>query len=84
MNANALIGKPVEIDWRDPEITGGWASAKTLKPKLVSIKSYGILVSIDKGVVIIAGTVAKGGQFADITKFPEGCVVDIREVSRNE
>lgn len=75
-----LIGKPVVLTWKDPEITGGWSSERLVKQKMQKIKSYGVVVRVDKEKVVLAGTVASDETLCDISKFPLGVILDIREV----
>jgi hypothetical protein len=81
VNAKELIGKPVQLIWKDPEITGGWSSGRLVKQKMQKIKSYGVVVRVDKEKVVLAGTVAKDGTLCDISKFPVGVIIDIKEVT---
>ena len=76
-----LIGKTVLVIWKDPETTGGWVTKKQLKESLPKIRTYGVLISISKKMVVLASTVSDDGQHCDMFKFPTGTVIDIREVS---
>ena len=72
--------KIVEITWRDPTIEPGWTEDDHAK-LLPYIKSYGILISKTTKQVVIGGSYgASDGKYADRTKFPAGCVENIRVI----
>ena len=71
--------KIVAVHWKDPTIEAGWVEDDHDR-QLVTFVSYGVLISKDKGQVVLAGTVSpedKVKRYADRTKFPKGCVVKI-------
>lgn len=77
--------KLVEVLWKDPTIEAGWVEDDHNKP-LPILHSYGVL--IHKGdMVVIAGTISpseKEKRYADRTKFPKGCVIEIKELGTIE
>ena len=72
--------KLVEVTWVDPTIDAGWQEDDHEAP-LTELKSYGILVSNTEKQVCIAGTYDPEEQkYADRTRFPKGCVIEIRDI----
>lgn len=72
--------KLVEVVWSDPTIDAGWQDDDHEAP-LTELFSYGILVSNTEKQVCIAGSydpVEK--KYADRTRFPKGCVKNIRDI----
>jgi len=78
--------KIVEVVWQDPTITAGWVADGDLDQPLHLMHSYGVLIR-KKPEVVIAGTLnseEKKDRYADVTKFPLGCIVEINEISTIE
>jgi len=79
--------KAVLVKWRDPEVKGGWHMKAEIDSVMAPIYSIGYLVREDKDTLVVAGTLApdwdhKGDDmvFADVMKFPMGCVLEIIEI----
>jgi hypothetical protein len=80
MDGFCMKKKIVEIKWRDPTIDAGWVDEDHEKP-LPIMRTYGILISKTKEQVVIGGTYDREQKkYADRTKFPLGCVVEIRVI----
>lgn len=69
----------VAVYWKDPTIESGWVKDNH-EEGLPDFVSYGVLVSQEGDLVVLAGTVAPDSteeHYADRTKFPKGCIVKI-------
>lgn len=72
--------KIVEVSWNDPTVDAGWQEDDHELP-LAILKSYGILVSNTERQVCIAGSYDPEEQkYADRSRFPQGCVINIRTI----
>lgn len=74
----------VAVYWRDPTIESGWVEDDHDKDLPLCV-TYGVFL---KGgdPTVIAGTIAPtgGGEYADRTKFPKGCISKIETISTIE
>jgi hypothetical protein len=78
---------PVLVKWVDPEFVGGWHDKKDVKASMKPIYSIGYLIHQDSDMYVIASTVNVRGKektFADVSKFPRGCVLQIKEIEMEE
>ena len=74
--------KVVEVLWCDPTIEAGWVEDDH-ETDLATMRSYGILISKGPKLVVIAGSYdADTKKYADRTKFPTGCVVEVNTIKR--
>ena len=70
----------VEVLWRDPTIEAGWVEDDH-EDELPILRSYGILVSRGPKLIVIAGSYdATERKYGDRTKFPTGCVNNVRTI----
>lgn len=70
----------VEILWRDPTIEAGWVEDDH-DTDLSILRSYGILVSQGPKLTVLAGSYDPTEEkYADRTKFPSGCIVEVRTI----
>jgi hypothetical protein len=79
--------KLVEVVWQDPTTFAGWVDDEDMNKPLHHMRTYGILIR-RKPEVVVAGTVnsdeKKSGRYADVSKFPLGCIVSINEIATIE
>jgi hypothetical protein len=77
--------KIVEVSWVDPTTEAGWIEDDNHTQPLPTLKSYGILVSKSKKLVVLAGSYDPDQKkYADRFKWPTGCVKDIRVIEEVE
>ncbi len=69
----------VEVTWLDPTIDAGWHEDDPDKP-LRELKTYGILVRKGKQITIAGSYDPEHKRWADVTRFPKGCVISIRVI----
>lgn len=68
----------VEVTWVDIETRPGWQDEckKDLRP----IKTYGLLVRRGKVLTLASGYDPESKKWADLMRFPKGCVLSVRTV----
>jgi len=70
-----LIGKMVEMEWRDP---AGFINEEMNVVKLADCTSWGILKKIDNDSIVLQTSVYKNSEYGDYTIVTLGCVTALR------
>jgi len=73
-----LRKKVIEVTWQDIECAAGWHE-EDHKP-LPILKSVGLLVRKGDPLTIASTYDKENKRWADVNKFPKGCVLGIREI----
>lgn len=79
--------KAVIVKWVDPEFCGGWHSESDIHKDMEPITSIGYLIHHTVDMVVLSTTVNERKDdriFADVAKFPIGCVLSITEIDMEE
>ena len=71
-----LVGKMVEVDWKDPT---GFVNESLREVKLSKCTSIGILREIKEDYIILQTSKYEDSESGDYTSINKGCITALRE-----